>query len=268
MEMKIPDGFVYVKKKDYSFIIRKDLRSFLEPICTRLLSTEGILNDELIPKLDIGRGNLFLLHNVDKTGPVILKIYSHGGCLAKFPFSKYFFTNRALNEFNLYFNHLISKIPVPEYLGIFWRERLSFKLCGIIVKYLVNSLDLEKFLIANDYTEESKKIVLQSTGVIIKTLHEIGIYHHDLQVRNILVDTQSSSIYIVDFDKASFMGKLSLFFITQNLIRLKRSFIKRNIPLHYFSMLMEGYGNIRFSYLSLCLNYPHYCWVRIKSEFF
>ena len=91
-------------------------------------------------------------------------------------------------------------------------------------------------------------------------MHNLGVYHGDLNANNILVrvneesfnnsdnrSTAISDIYIIDFDK-SFVGlnqKIFSRFMRNNLSRLKRSLIKLGYSDHvekYWKSLLEGYS--------------------------
>ena len=81
---------------------------------------------------------------------------------------------------------------------------------------------------------------LRRAGNVIKEMHNAGIFHADLQLRNILVE--NDTVLLIDFDNASVHSKLSLLQRQRNLLRLKRSFIKNHIPLAYFDALAASYG--------------------------
>ena len=91
-------------------------------------------------------------------------------------------------------------------------------------------------------------------------MHNLGVYHGDLNASNILVrineessnkpsnpSTVTTDIYIIDFDK-SFIGvnqRLVSGFMRNNLSRLRRSLIKLGYRDHlekYWKSLIEGYS--------------------------
>jgi tRNA A-37 threonylcarbamoyl transferase component Bud32 len=73
-------------------------------------------------------------------------------------------------------------------------------------------------------------------------LHDGGVDHRDLNVRNVLVGP-SHSVALIDFDPASVGGPLNLWTRRRRLGRLQRSLLKtigRSEPT--FSLVLEGYG--------------------------
>lgn len=70
--------------------------------------------------------------------------------------------------------------------------------------------------------ERALRIVAES----IVALHREGVYHADLNLKNILLRPEGADVaaYIIDFDKAKvFLGKLPAPLARKNLARLKRS---------------------------------------------
>ncbi|HEY7553502.1 MAG TPA: lipopolysaccharide kinase InaA family protein [Candidatus Binatia bacterium] len=68
--------------------------------------------------------------------------------------------------------------------------------------------------------------ILRAAADAIKLLHREGVYHRDLNMKNILVRRENSGLrcYIIDFDKATlFLGRLPDQFAERNLNRLRRS---------------------------------------------
>lgn len=248
-----------------SIILREDLASDL--FITSILQLISNSFSEKWTPITGGRDNIFLLE-IDGNFPVSLKLYSHGG-IFKYLFPKYFFfTNRFLHEFHLYRDILKNELPIPEYLGGFWRKERGFYKCGVITRYISDTITLEIFL--NDVLTpiEDKYHILIKSGKAIKKMHDLGIFHYDLQIRNILVHKQSKSIYLIDFDKAKRMPPLNLFCRSLNLMRLKRSFIKRDITIDFFAHLVKGYGIPHLSFSAQLLSYPHIQWLHLKKTIF
>jgi 3-deoxy-D-manno-octulosonic acid kinase len=71
--------------------------------------------------------------------------------------------------------------------------------------------------------------VLAAVARTLKALHREGVYHHDLNLKNILVRTESGGVkgYIIDFDQARLiLGRLPDGLARKNLNRLLRSVCK------------------------------------------
>ena len=69
-------------------------------------------------------------------------------------------------------------------------------------------------------------------------MHREGVYHADLNLRNILVRAEADSVvsYLIDFDKTKlFLGKLPAELVKRNLDRLQRSVLKLDPERKYLS---------------------------------
>jgi len=259
MQLTSNNNYSSHRKNNLHLILKNTLPLHIEHVCSSILNGDLPQN---IKTLSVGRDVIYLLP-IDTEHKLLIKIYTHGGL---FSFFKYWFlTNRCLNEFNLFTRILDNNLPVPEYLGIFWIKKHVFYKCGVITQYIPDAYTLEEFLISDSISNDEKQNISLKTGEIIKRMHRLGVYHKDLQTRNILIDSKSNSVFLIDFDKAMTKKNLNNFHRSFNLIRLKRSFIKRNIPLHFYNTLLKGYGDVTFSFLANLLASPHLTWVSIKT---
>ncbi|MGH7810584.1 MAG: lipopolysaccharide kinase InaA family protein, partial [Candidatus Binatia bacterium] len=72
----------------------------------------------------------------------------------------------------------------------------------------------------------------------IRSMHSEGVYHRDLNLKNILVRQEADRVasYLIDFDRAAlYIGKLPTELVSQNLDRLLRSVCKLDAERRYFS---------------------------------
>ncbi len=86
----------------------------------------------------------------------------------------------------------------------------------------------------------------QKIGATIKQFHQHGIYHHDLNAHNILID-QDNKVWLIDFDQGE-QRKVADKWQQANMARLRRSFNKEQQRLENFQWqenhwitLMQGY---------------------------
>jgi len=77
-------------------------------------------------------------------------------------------------------------------------------------------------------------------GAVIRRMHDLGVFHADLQVENLLVG--DSAVHIIDFDNATIKPVVTRAARSRNLLRLKRSFEKRGLPLEAFELILGGYA--------------------------
>jgi 3-deoxy-D-manno-octulosonic acid kinase len=76
---------------------------------------------------------------------------------------------------------------------------------------------------------EAKRAVLRAVAEAIRKLHDAGVDHPDLNLKNILVRTRAGAppdVHIIDFDKTRIRADLSLPSRIRNLARLFRSVVK------------------------------------------
>jgi hypothetical protein len=70
------------------------------------------------------------------------------------------------------------------------------------------------------------RVALQAVADIVRAMHREGVYHGDLNLKNILLRLENGALagYIIDFDKAKlFLGQLPPELVKKNLARLLRS---------------------------------------------
>ena len=86
----------------------------------------------------------------------------------------------------------------------------------------------------------------QALGQTLRRFHNAGVYHHDLNVNNIL-RTQDGEIFLIDFDKAQIRSGGG-YWKRQNLDRLQRSIDKqqnKGVDLHFsescWRQMLQGY---------------------------
>ena len=260
MTIQLPTGYKILSNTIAHVILREDLSPDLFDIVSDILSNS--ISNKLIP-LSGGRNKIFLF-KLNTNSSVLIKQYSHGGISEKFFPKLYFLSNRFLHEFYMYINILKDNLPVPEYLGGFWSKKLGFYKCGVITDYIPETYTLEELLKNNFFSIEEKYDILIKCGKIIKNMHDIGIFHNDLQIRNLLIDSKNKSVFLIDFDNAKKITTFNNYYRSQNLLRLKRSFIKRGISTDFFNILLKGYAISNLSFLAKLFSYPHIQWVNYK----
>lgn len=263
MTEQLPTGYKILSNNIGYVILREDLSPDLPDILFGLLSNS--ISNQLIP-LSGGRNNIFLF-KLSTNSSALIKQYSHGGISGRIFPQYYFFSNRFLHEFYIYINILKNILPVPEYLGGYWSKKLGLYKCGIITEYIPDTYTLEEFLNNNFFSVEEKYDILIKCGKIIKNMHDIGIFHNDLQIRNLIISSTNKSVFLIDFDNAKQIPIFNNYYRSQNLLRLKRSFIKRGISTNFFNTLLNGYAISNLSFLARLFSYPHIQWVSYKNRY-
>lgn len=181
-----------------------------------------------------GRGTTFLLEL--ESGKAYLRRYQRGGAVRFILKKSYYNDNRALREFELLLKLKRNGLPVPEVLGACWKSRLGWYQ-GAIATRALEGETLYDYL---RNTRNNPEYVLREAGMAIRKLHDLHVWHADLQLRNIMATPDG--VYLIDFDNACQLKRWPQNAGHRNMLRLKRSFEKSGIPVSCFDMICEGYG--------------------------
>jgi serine/threonine protein kinase len=107
-----------------------------------------------------------------------------------------------------------------------------------VTKELGGAVDLWSAMQQGLIQRLGEEAALRAVAASIRAMHREGVYHSDLNLKNILLRQESTGVasYIIDFDKAKlFLGKLPAELVTNNLNRLLRSARKLDPERRYFS---------------------------------
>jgi 3-deoxy-D-manno-octulosonic acid kinase len=181
-----------------------------------------------------GRGSLVRFAYPEGAG--IIRRYRRGGVLGQVIAEGFVLVNRPLQEFELLCWLFEQELPVPPPLGVMW-ERRGPVVTGAIATEALNAVNLLDWL---QNQPDHPEAVLRDCGALIRCMHDLGVWHADLQVANVLV--AENGLYLIDFDKARRIPDLSEFSRMRNLLRFRRSLEKRGFPSKYFDSILDGYG--------------------------
>lgn len=197
-----------------------------------------------------GRGALARFRFEGGTG--LIRTYRRGGVVRYFAKDTYVLCNRPLREFGLLEELFEAGLPVPEPLGVLWERTGPFSR-GKIATREVDAITLCEYLCLGPQSgagagEPSKTnrlalspfLLMQEVGRLFRQMHDLGVYHADLQVHNVLVG--QDKLYLIDFDNAKRFPMLTTLQRMRNLLRFRRSLDKNGLPPALFSALCEGYG--------------------------
>ncbi len=194
-----------------------------------------------------GRGITWFLNTEKELGVnSVLRHYYRGGLFGKFVKDHYFFQSyektRAMQEFRLLAQLSQWQIPVPRPIAIRVKRQCCFYQADILLEKIANTQDLSQYLQINSLTPAQ----YQQIGQLIRQLHDHQVHHSDLNIHNILIDTQGK-FWLIDFDKCQI--QLGNEWKQDNLDRLLRSFNKEQNRLqiqfeaNHWENLLKGYKN-------------------------
>jgi 3-deoxy-D-manno-octulosonic acid kinase len=176
----------------------------------------------------------------------VLRHYFRGGFIGKIIKDKYFFTGqkntRAACEFQLL--NILQTLALPAPKPIAYRVTKSgpFYQADLLSSRIEDAQDLVAILSTGELAEQ----VWVEIGRVIRRFHDAGIYHHDLNSHNILLD-EKDKVWLIDFDRGE-QRAVSSQWQQANMARLLRSFEKEKAKLPNFywqksdwQLLLEGY---------------------------
>ena len=157
-----------------------------------------------------------------------MRHYYRGGLWGKLNKDRYRFsaleTTRSFAEFHLLQRLYEAGLPVPKPIAA-RIQKGKLGICyqaDILTEKIENAQDLTALL----QTQTLPKETWRQIGRLIRKLHDLQIFHTDLNAHNILLQQteQGQKCWLLDFDKCG--EKSGDFWKVQNLNRLKRSFEK------------------------------------------
>ena len=190
-----------------------------------------------------GRGNALMVET--PFGEAVLREYLRGGVVAKISRNRYMFSgfarSRPFAEASVMAKLEDLEMPIPGLLGGVCHRHGTCYSAALMTLRIPNAVPLADLLPACSGTDA----IWIEIGKCVRKFHLAGLYHADLNVRNIMVDS-SGKIWLIDFDRARFLKTGSSQF-KNNLDRLLRSLRKSwkgsvQALDESWNLLLQGYG--------------------------
>lgn len=193
----------------------------------------------------VGRGTTYFFRH--QQHEFVLRHYLRGGLIGKLLTDQYLYTGlentRAWQEKDLLSRMINMGLPVPtpaaarvEKVGLFYRADL------ITVK-IPDARDLHHMLLESELSDD----VWHNIGATIACFHKQQVYHHDLNIHNIMLD-DAGKVWLIDFDKCAI--RAGDYWKQQNIERLRRSLEKETSKYNNYQFtqqnwqkLLKGYEN-------------------------
>ncbi len=154
---------------------------------------------------------------------MVVRHVVHGGIFRHITGDRFWGVNRSLREIKVSHYLIKNNVLTPEIIAVRHIKTGMFYRIWVISRFVPESRDLLEYL--NAYKEDVITM-MEKTGTFIRRIHDLGVFHPDLQVKNILVDSYSR-LWILDLDKARYMNHLPRFARSMNIKRFLRSCRKR-----------------------------------------
>jgi tRNA A-37 threonylcarbamoyl transferase component Bud32 len=218
----IPAGFMKVADEQRGRLV---VRHDKERIITICLCRDVTVEER--PSHLAGRAKLrsFSLRNGETA---LIRTYRHGGLLRHITGDRFFtWPPRPFRELGITEELRRRGIPTVEVYGacieLIWGPLYRG---WLVTRELNNAQDLWSAFQSGFVQELGLERVLRAVAKSLRALHREGVYHRDLNLKNILVRAEGDEVkgYIIDFDKAKlFLGRLPKELANRHLNRLLRS---------------------------------------------
>lgn len=218
--------------------------SLVKNFSPEMLNSLHWLRQNAVEGTALGRGTTWFIHH--QGNHWVLRHYFRGGMIGKFNRDRYLFhslaSTRAAREFSLLNILQQHKLPAPRPVAYRVIRHGAFYQADLLTVRIENANDLVAVLSQRSISDT----LWNKIGSTIKRFHDNGIYHHDLNAHNILIDDKED-VWLIDFDRGE-QRSISSSWQQSNLSRLHRSFNKETKKIadfhwqeSHWQSLMSGY---------------------------
>lgn len=225
-------------------------QSIIKDFSLEMLSPSYWQKKEAITGSAQGRGTTWFLQYAmnDNTHDWVLRHYYRGGLIGKIIKDSYWFTGlqktRAALEFSLLRHMQTLQLPAPKPIAYKVIKHGLFYKADLLSTRIQNAQDLVAILSKTPLTSD----VWFAIGATIKRFHQHGIYHHDLNSHNILLNDEKQ-VFLIDFDRGELRtNPVKIAWKKENMARLQRSFIKESNKLAQFHFSSENWQTLQQGY--------------------
>lgn len=194
---------------------------------------------------DRGRGAAWFI-DLSPERRYVLRSYRRGGMVGRLIEDWYLFTGtrrtRPAREIRLLERLEELDLPAPRPVAARYRRQGPIYRADILTERLPDTRPLSRALQDRALEQGTWRAI----GRCIRSFHDCGVYHADLNAHNILLD-DAGDVYLIDFDRGDMRRPGD--WQRTNLDRLKRSLDKLagQPPFHYgaadWRALLSGYGS-------------------------
>jgi Lipopolysaccharide kinase (Kdo/WaaP) family len=188
-----------------------------------------------------GRGDMRSLQLQDGT-TALFRCYRHGGFFRSLT-GKWFFSwpPRPFRELTITEELRRRGFPTVEvFAACVERTHGPFYRGWLVTRQLEESRDLWDGLQSGFCQDVGIEATLKAVAIVVRRMHREGVYHRDLNLKNILIRQTAAGVesHVIDFDKAILvLGQLPAPLARENLNRLLRSIRKLDPQRRFFSSI-------------------------------
>jgi 3-deoxy-D-manno-octulosonic acid kinase len=185
----VPEGFVRVREGALRALVRREQLGALQRLAAP--SRGG----RLLP----GGRESHPLVALEGGGWAVARAYRRGGAMRRLNRARYFLGHRAFAELRATEAARAAGVRVPEVVAAGERRRVPGYEALLATRGIEGAEELAGWLAARGRGPERER-VLRAAGEQVARLHDAGIGHPDLNLRNVLV--AGVGVYLLDLDRA------------------------------------------------------------------
>ena len=187
-------------------------------------SPEYLQQQQLVSRTATGRGTVYFFSPPKSQLTMVLRAYLRGGLVAKFNRNIFWFSGtkniRCAKELAILQHLQQHHVNVPKPIAAMASKHLLGYSASIITGAIENAQELHSMLTLHSVDNS----VWAKVGQEIKKMHNAGVCHDDINVKNVLIDKQQQ-VHLLDFDKCDITPDTH--WQSANLARFKRSIDKQ-----------------------------------------
>lgn len=184
--------------------------------------TESWRKRDALSGIAKGRGTTVFVQHAGQD--YVLRHYRRGGLIARFVEDRYVWhelaQTRAWREWHLLAELRQKKLPVPQPVAARVLRQGLFYRADILMRRIAAAQTLADLLLDSTLLAP----LWQRLGQVLRQFHDAGVYHADLNARNIMLDRQEN-FHLIDFDRGA-LRRPHRRWQQANILRLKRSLDK------------------------------------------
>ena len=183
----------------------------------------------------VGRGKTFFIAHEGRT--MVLRRYLRGGMVRHLTKDKFHYRSlaqtRVQREIDLLLYMHAHGLKVPKPIAGWCKQSAFTYRNAVLLEAIPHAQDFHHHLCQAPLPE----VLWHSAGRTVKHMHSLGVYHHDLNIHNILVDNEQT-VWLIDFDRCERrpLENKAEQWKAANLARLKRSLDKEQLRMSDYYM--------------------------------
>ena len=228
----IPPAYSLIEQGKRAIIVKDDWK---EKLLSAGIADPDFFLKQSFPKEEnyFGRGALKIIALPGEANErIVIRHFHRGGMIHKLISDLYCGTSRPLQEVWVGYWAKEKGVPIADIVAachtkVFWK----FHQGDLVTREIKQGKDLATYLkeLGQPLTKEKvleKRSVIKVVGELVRLMHEAGIFHGDLNLKNIILQTtdpQNIKGFLIDFDKSIVRSSLRENLRMRNLFRLNRS---------------------------------------------